>query len=142
MILRPSSMLLATAALGVLVLSACSSGEGGSTAASSDPYAGFDAQIPAWRTEVENTHEACAVKNNGKGCEAFEVTCKGAKDLTAEDTAKGVTARVVAAMRFSSTSADGSTGKPATAYADFAKAGETWTRTVADPVSPTTCAPL
>lgn len=133
---------LATAVAGALVLSACSSGEGGSTAGSSDPYAGFDAQISAWRTEIENTNAACAVKHDGKGCEAFEVTCKGAKELTAEDTAKGVTARVVAAMRFSSTSADGSTGKPASAFADFSKVGDQWTRAESEPVNPTTCAPF
>ncbi len=135
MLFRP-----AAAIAGLLLLSACSSGEG--SAASSDPNAGFDAQIPAWRTEIENTNAACATKNNGKGCESFEVTCKGAMPLTTEDTAKGVTAKVVAAMRFSATSPDGSTGKPAMAYAEFTKVGDQWTRAATGPLNPTTCAPL
>lgn len=124
------------------MLSACGSGDGGPAAGSSDPNAGFDAQIPAWRTEIENTNAACATKNNGKGCEAFEVTCKGAMPLTPEDTARGVTAKVVAAMRFASTSADGSTGKSAMAYAEFTKVDGQWTRADTAPLNPTTCAAL
>ncbi len=141
-------MLLRTAATpvillaGLLMLSACGSGEGGASAGSSDPNAGFDAQIPAWRTDIEATNAACATKNAGKGCEGFEVTCKGAMPLTADDTAKGVTAKVVAAMRFASTSADGSTGKSAMAYAEFTKVGDQWTRAETAPLNPTTCAAL
>lgn len=132
----------AAAVAGLLVLSACGSGESGSAAGSNDPNAGFDAQIPAWRTDIENNNPACATKHNGKGCEGFEVTCKGAMPLTDADAAKGVTAKVVAAMRFASTSADGSTGKPAMAYAEFTKAGSQWTRTETAPLNPTTCAAL
>lgn len=125
---------------GLLALSAC--GPSGGGAASTDPYAGLDAQMLAWRTEIENTHPACAAKNDGKGCEAFEVTCKGAQELTAEDAAQGVTAKVVAAMRFAAATPDGSSGKNASAFATFSKAGDQWTRTESAPVNPTTCAPF
>ena len=72
----------------------------------------------------------------------FEVTCKGAMPLTDDDAAKGVTAKVVAAMRFASTNPDGSTGKSAMAYAEFTKAGGQWSRAETKPLNPTTCAAL
>lgn len=133
LILRPAAALGAT-----LLLAACGSGAG--DAGSSDPYAGLDAQVLAWRTEIEANHPACATKVEGKGCEAFEVTCKGAQEVTPEDNARGVTARVVAAMRFNGRTADGSSGKPGSAFAEFSKAGGQWTRAEAKPVNMSTCA--
>ncbi len=126
--------------LAALVLSACSSG--GDAASSSDPNAGLDAQILAWRNDIEASHPACATKVEGKGCESFEVTCKGLQELTPEEQAKGVTTRVVAAMRFSARMADGSTGKSGSAFAEFSKTGGEWTRTEAKPVNLSTCAPV
>lgn len=136
MILRPAAALLSLS----LLLAAC--GSGGNAADSSDPYAGLDAQVLSWRTEIEASHPACAAKVEGKGCEGFEVTCKGAQEITAEEQAKGVTAQVVAAMRFSGRNPDGSSGKPGSAFAEFTKAGGQWTRTEAQPVNLSTCAPL
>lgn len=135
MIVRPAAALAA-----VLVLSACSSG--GDAADASDPTAGLDAQILAWRNDVEASHPACATKIEGKGCESFEVTCKGLQELTPEDQAKGIATKVVAAMRFSGRTADGSTGKSGSAFAEFSKAGGEWTRTEAKPVNLSTCAPF
>lgn len=133
MIVRPGAALAA-----ILLLSACSSG--GDTAESSDPTAGLDAQILAWRNDVEASHPACATKIEGKGCESFEVTCKGLQDLTPDEQAQGVAAQVVAAMRFSGRTADGSTGKSGSAFAEFTKANGQWTRTEAKPVNLSTCA--
>lgn len=121
----------------LLVLTACSPGE---TSDPSDPYSGLDPQIVAWRGEIETAHPACNTKIDGKGCEGFEVTCKGARELTAADQSKGVSARIVSAMRFSGRMADGSTGKAGSAFAEFTKAGGQWKRAEADPVNPTTCA--
>lgn len=133
--IRPALALLAAA-----TLAACS--QGGETADSSDPYAGLDAQIQAWRTDIEASNSVCAQKVDGKGCEGFEVTCKGAQEITADEQAKGVTAQVVAAMRFSGRNPDGSTGDTGSAFAEFTKSGGQWTRAEAKPVNPTTCAPF
>ena len=129
------------AALPLLLLAACSQGAP-KAAAAGDPYAGLDAQIQAWRTDLEATHPVCKTKIGDKGCEGFEVTCKGAKPLKPDDAGKGVTARIVAAMTFTARTADGSTGKAGSAFADFTKAGGQWTRSEAKPVNPTTCAPF
>jgi len=135
LIVRPAAALAA-----VLVLSACS--PGGDAASSSDPNAGLDAEILAWRNDLEASHPACATKVEGKGCEAFEVTCKGLQELTPEEQAKGITTQVVAAIRFSGRMADGSTGKPGSAFAEFSKTDGQWTRTEAKPVNLSTCAPV
>lgn len=126
--------------LAALVLSACSSG--GDAGSSSDPNAGLDAEILAWRGDIEANHPTCATKVEGKGCESFEVTCKGLQELTPEEQAKGVTTQVVAAMRFSGRMADGSTGAPGSAFAEFTKSGGQWTRAEAKPVNLSTCAPI
>jgi hypothetical protein len=128
----------AYACAAVLLLAACS--QGGGKADPSDPAAGLDAEILKWRTEIEATHPVCRTKIEGKGCESFEVTCKGLRDPAADDAAKGVAARIVAAMRFSARTEDGSSGKPGSAFAEFVKTGGQWTRAEAKPVNPTTCA--
>jgi hypothetical protein len=119
------------------LLTACSQGESSDP---SDPTSGLDPQIVAWRDSIESSHPACRTKVEGKGCEGFEVTCKGARELTAADQSKGVTARVVSAMRFTGRMTDGSTGKAGSSFVEFTKTGGTWTRAEADPVNPTTCA--
>lgn len=129
------------ASLAALLLAACSPG-GGSKPASNDPYAGLDTEILAWRTSVENTHPVCATKVEGKGCQDFQVMCKGARDITPEDAAKGVKAQVVAALTFAGRNADGSTGKSGSSFMLFSKAGDAWTRAENPPVNMTTCAQL
>ena len=133
--LKPAS---ATAAL--LMLAACSSGTPKENP--NDPYAGLEPEIVAWTKDVEATHPVCQTKIAGKGCEGFEVTCKGARDITPEDKAKGVTAKVVASVRFSQKTSDGSTGKSGSAFAEFSRANAKWTRVEAMPVNPSTCAAL
>lgn len=128
------------AVFALLALSACSSG--GKSAASSDPYAGLDTQILSWRTELEASHPACKTKVEGKGCQDFQVMCKAAQEITPDETAKGITAQVVAAMTFAGRNPDGSTGKSGSAFAVFSKTGAQWVRTEAQPVNLSTCAPL
>ena len=132
--IRPAGALCA-----LLLLTACSQA-GANSDNPNDPYSGLPPQILAWRTDIEAHHPACQSKVGGKGCESFEVTCKGAENLTAADTAKGVTAKIVAAMEFSAKTTDGSTGKAGSAFAEFSKAGGQWTRTETKPVNPQTCA--
>ena len=121
----------------LFLLAACGSKDASDP---NDPYSGLDPQIVAWRGAIEAEHPTCKTKIEGKGCEGFEVTCKGARDLTSEDRAKGVTARVVSSMRFSGRMPDGSSGKPGSAFAEFTKAGGQWTRAETAPVNPTSCA--
>ena len=125
---------------GALVLSACS--QGGQKSDPNDPYAGLDAQILSWRTDIETNHPVCSTKIEGKGCEGFAVRCKAAQTITPEEQAKGVTAKIVSAITFSGRMEDGSTGKSGSAFAYFSKTGDAWTRTEARPVNPSTCAPL
>lgn len=129
------------ATLTAILLSACSEG-GAGKASSSDPYAGLDSEIVAWRAAVEADHPACATKVEGKGCQDFQVMCKGAQDVGAGEAAKGVTAQVISAMTFAGRNPDGSTGKSGSSFALFSKTGDAWTRAEAKPVNLTTCAPL
>lgn len=131
--------LTAAAILSLAVLGACSGGGDAATSgAAEDPrFAGLDQQILAWRTEIEASNPACATKTDGAGCESFQVTCKAERTITPEDQGKGVTAKLVAAMTFTGKGVD---GKPGSAFAEFAKAGETWTRTETSSVNLTTCA--
>lgn len=127
------------ASLAALLLTACSSGD---TAKSNDPYAGLDKEILSWRTAIETDHPACATKVDGKGCTDFQVMCKAAQQITPDETAKGVTAKVVAAMTFAGRQPDGSTGKSGSSFAMFSKTGDAWTRAEAGPVNMSTCAPV
>lgn len=130
----------ALAVFSLLLVAACNGGSGKTQ--SNDPYAGLSPEILKWRAELEASHPACKSKIEGKGCEGFEVTCKGARDLTPADQAKGVSAKVVASMRFSGRMPDGSTGKLGSGFAEFDKTGAGWVRNDTAPVNPTTCASL
>jgi hypothetical protein len=129
---------LAVAAFAGLLLAACS--QGGDPG--DDRYGGLDPEILAWRGEIEAAHSACAAKVEGKGCESFQVTCKAAQEISADEAAKGVTAQIVAAMSFNGRSADGSSGKPGSSFARFSKIGGHWTRVEAPPVNMSSCAPV
>ncbi|WP_397417796.1 hypothetical protein [Phenylobacterium sp.] len=132
---------LLAAALVPVLLAACTPPAGGATDAG-DPYAGLDSQILVWRGALEAEHPACATKVDGKGCQDFQVMCKAAQEITPEETGRGVTAQLVAAMTFAGRNADGSTGKSGSAFAVFTKTGTTWSREGAPPVNLSTCAPL
>lgn len=128
------------AGLCAFLLTACS--QGAAEGDPNDPHAGLDAQILAWRTDIEASHPTCATKVEGRGCQDFQVRCKGALEVGPDDTARGVTAQVVSAMTFVARNPDGSTGTPGSAFALFSKADGEWTRAEAMPVNLSTCAPL
>lgn len=132
--------LLLAPALAALALAGCS--KASSDTASGDPYAGLETQILSWRNTIEATHPACATKVEGKGCESYQVTCKAAQEITSDETAKGVTAQVVAAMTFNGRNPDGSTDRPGSSFGLFSKAGGAWSRSEAAPVNMSTCAPV
>lgn len=130
----------AIAGLSLTLLAACS--PSAEKTASADPNAGLDSEILAWRTALEASHPTCAAKVEGKGCQDFQVMCKGLQEIGADEAAKGVASKVVAAMTFASRNPDGSTGKSGSAFAVFTKADGTWARTESPPVNMRTCAPL
>lgn len=132
--------ILAVSLLTLLFLSAC----GPKVDETSTParYSGLEPQILAWRTVIEASHPACAAKVEGRGCESFQVTCKAAQEITTDEAANGVSAQLVAAMTFNGRNADGSSGKPGSAFAIFSKARGVWTRAEAQPVNMTSCALL
>lgn len=131
---RVSFIVLAAAA----ALSAC--GQGSSSSGSGDDkFAGLDEAIRGWRTEIQSTEPACQAKD-GKGCEAFEVVCKAERAIPAEAQAKGESAKVVAAMRWSAWDEARAEAKPASAVAEFSRTGSAWTRVEAGPVNLSTCA--
>ncbi len=129
-------MKLAAALLPFLLLCACSGGSD-QPEPGADRFAGLDQEILAWRTEIEAENAACANKVDGAGCESFQVTCKGERTITPEEQAKGVSAKIVAAMTFTGKGAE---GKPGSAFAEFAKTGGTWTRSETGSVNLTSCA--
>jgi hypothetical protein len=122
--------------LAALALCACS--PGGKTDAAKpgeDPrFAGLDGEIVKWRADIEKTNPTCTAAG---GCLDYEIACKGERPLSAEDQAKGVTARVVAAITFNPKV---ETAKPGSAFAEFARSGAGWTRTEAQPVNLSSCA--
>lgn len=133
---------LLAAGLAALTLTACDK-PSATAVAGGDPYAGLDTQIVSWRNHIEATHPACEVKTEGKGCEGFQVTCKAQQEITPDETARGVSAQVIAAMTFNGRAgADGGSGKPGSAFSVFTRTAAGWTRADADPVNLTTCAPV
>ncbi|HEY8615164.1 hypothetical protein [Phenylobacterium sp.] len=127
------------AALAPLVLlGACSNGGGeAASPAGDDRFAGLDQEILAWRTDIEAGNPVCSKKVDGAGCEGFQVTCKAERTITPDDQAKGVTAKLVAAMTFSGKGAE---GRPGSAFAEFSRANGAWTRSETSSVNLTTCA--
>lgn len=130
---------LATLVLSTLALVACGQSPAGSAASNGDArFAGLDAQIAAWRPEIEKNNAACS-KAPG-ACQDFQVACKAEREITPAEQAQGVTAKLVAAMTFNSQGATPDDLKPGSAFAEFAKTGETWTRVEAQPVNLQSCA--
>jgi hypothetical protein len=117
------------------LLAGCGGGEPESGSSGDPRFAGLDQQILAWRTDIEATSDLCREKTDGAGCEGFQVTCKAERTITPEEKAKGVGARIVAAMTYTG-KAD---GRPGSSFAEFTRTGETWTRAETGTVNLTTC---
>ena len=131
-------MTFRTASLFALVslsLAACG-GDTASSSGSGDKFAGLDAEIQTWRDDIRQNHKLCA----GTTCQDFQVTCKGERDVTADDAAKGVSARVVSAMTFNAQGQSEGDLKPGSSFVEFVKRGEAWTREETKPVNLSTCA--
>lgn len=126
------------AVVGALVLGGC--GAGTETASGGDQYAGLDAAIRDWHANIKATDKVCSGAADAQACQGFQVACKGERPLTSDDAAKGVTARVIAAMSWESRSDAAAEYKPASGVAEFTKAGGEWKRTDTAPVNLSTCA--
>lgn len=124
---------------GLLVLGGCQQG-GSAAGQGDDKYAGLDAAIRTWHASVKETDTQCANKPEAQACNSFEVACKGDRPLNPDDQAKGITAKVVAAMSWQAWSAETSEYRPASGVAEFTKVQGEWRRADAAPVNLATCA--
>jgi hypothetical protein len=125
------------AGLAVLLLVAgCSQ-----AAKTTDPYAGLDAAILAWKTTLAASDISCKRAPAGETCDTFEVACKAQRPITPKEQASGVTAKLIADMTWSGFDDKGAP-QPASAAALFEKAGGGWMRSPAKAVNPQTCADL
>ena len=129
----------ALAATAMMVLSACG-GQGASSPDAGDRFAGLDDEILSWRQAILAEREDCASASADQACRAFEVACKGEREISADETARGVRAKVVSAMTFESWDPARSEFRPGSTFAEFTRDAEGWTRSEAGPVNLTTCA--
>ena len=132
MIARP-----ALVALALLTLTACS-GQSASTG-SQDKYAGLDTEIRSWREALLEKRTDCAAAPADKACRAFEVACKGEREITPAETEAGVTAKIASAMTFESWDKVRSEFRPASAFAEFTKGPKGWKRQETGPLNLSTC---
>ncbi|MDO8378816.1 hypothetical protein [Phenylobacterium sp.] len=108
--------------------------------AADDQYAGLGDEILAWHKQIQASDKACLSKSDGKGCQGFEVGCKGARELTAIDKAKGVTAKLVVAMSWEGWDPVRSEYRTQSGFSEFTKVDGGWMRNPTGPVNLSTCA--
>ncbi len=127
-------------------VSGCSQGgktaAAGDTAATPAKFTGLDGEILAWRKEIIAADPLCKSTASDQKCQGFDVGCKAERTVTAEDAAKGITARVVVSMTWTGFDPKFSHAQNGSRAAEFAKAGSGWTRTDHKPVNMTSCADL
>lgn len=131
----------AAAIAALMILGACSpaskSGGGGQ-----DRFAGLDSEILKWRTDILASDPLCKSQVADQKCESFEVACKAERTLTADDQAKGVTARVVAAITWSGFDPKFQHAQSGSRTSEFDKSAAGWTRADHPPVNMSSCADL
>ena len=131
----------AAALAALLILGGCGqAGQSGSKAG--DKFAGLDAEILKWRTEIIAADPLCKSQVADQKCESFEVACKAERTITPADQAKGISARVVAAMTWSGFDPKFQHAQSGSRTAEFSKTGSGWTRAEHAPVNMTSCADL
>jgi len=127
----------------VLTLGACSpSGPSAGGAPDQGKFAGLDGQILTWRKAIIASDPLCKSQAEGEKCEGFEVACKAERTITADDQAKGITARVVTVITWNGFDAKFKHGQNGSRAVEFAKGPSGWTRTDHAPVNMSTCADL
>jgi len=100
-------------------------------------YGGLDAEILAWRQQIVKTDAACLAK--AEGCQGFEVRCKGEREITATDQAKGVTAKLVVAMNWEGWDPVRSEYRSQSGFSEFTKVDGGWLRAATAPVNMSSC---
>lgn len=128
--------ILAAATLG---LTACGDSAGQQQAQGGDKYAGLDTAIRAWHGEIKSENDECKGKAEGEQCRAFEVSCKGEREVAPDEAAKGMQAKVAVAMGWEGWDAARSEYRQSTAVAEFQKVSGEWKRTPTGPVNLSTC---
>ncbi|WP_374575144.1 hypothetical protein [Phenylobacterium sp.] len=131
----------ALAVLATMMVAACS-GPKPASDAGGDKFAGLDTEIRAWRETLIKDRPDCAGAAADKACRSFDVACKAEREITADETAKGVTAKVAAAMTFESWSDGTSEYRPNSAFAEFVHGKSGWSRHEIGPLNLSSCAPV
>ena len=132
--MRPAAALAA-----LLMLGACSQAE---KSVGGDKFAGLDKEILSWRQEILKSDKLCQSQAAGQKCEAFEVTCKAERTITPDESAKGVAAKVVAALNWNGFDQKFKQAQRGQAAALFTNTKGAWTRIEHTSVNPSTCADL
>jgi hypothetical protein len=105
-------------------------------------FAGLDGQILNWRKAIIASDPLCTSQAEGEKCEGFEVACKAERTITAEDRARGVTARVVASITWNGFDAKFRHPQNGTRAAEFIRGRAGWSQAEHTPVNMSTCADL
>jgi hypothetical protein len=125
------------------ILGGCSRpGQSTSSGAEQGKFAGLDGQILSWRKAIIASDPLCKSQAEGEKCEGFEVACKAERTVTADDQAKGITARVVTVITWTGFDAKFKHAQNGSRAAEFAKGASGWTRADHAPVNMSTCADL
>ena len=110
--------------------------------AANDKFAGLDKEILTWRQDILKADKLCQSQAEGQKCEGFEVSCKAERTITPDETARGVTAKVVAALNFSGFDQKFQQPQTGQATALFTNTKGAWSRVEHTSVNPNTCADL
>jgi hypothetical protein len=129
----------AAALAALMMLGACSQAD---KASSGDKFAGLDGQVLAWRQEIVKTDKLCQSQAEGEKCTGFDVACKAERTITPEEAARGVTAKVVAALNWNGFDTKFKQAQTGSAVALFTNTKGAWSRAPHTSVNPSTCADL
>jgi len=132
--MRPAAALAA-----LLLLGACSQAE---KSAGEGKFAGLDGEILTWRQDILKGDKLCRSQAEGQKCEGFEVVCKAERTIAPQEAARGVTAKVVAALNWNGFDSTFKQAQVGTATALFTRTKGTWSRADHTSVNPGTCADL
>jgi hypothetical protein len=125
----------------LLILGGCSqASQSGSQAG--DKFAGLDGEILNWRKQIIAVDPLCKGTAEDQKCQSFEVACKAERTVTADDTAKGINARVVVAMTWNGWDPKLKQAQSGSRTSEFTKSSSGWARADHAPVNLSTCADM
>lgn len=109
---------------------------------SGDINASLKPEMDKWRAEIIASDPLCKQTSADQKCKNFNVECKAARNLTADDPGKGVTNRVVAAMTFNGWDPKLKQSQDGARTVEFVKTAAGWTHADHAPVNISTCADM